>query len=209
MRYSFPGIDKAIAELGYPQRVWFRGHVTVHQLLPTLFRFPGGPENEQRVFARLRQEAHAVPGVLPAAGVSALLATHYRYVPTRLLAWTEQLAVALFCALVRESDQPAVFVLDPIALNAVSDVSGVITSTSDMWDAQRLSMWPLATSLPDFPIAIDLRSDYHDAREADTVYTMHGTNRAPLEQQCPQCVRRVVLTDEERSRSVAAILDGV
>jgi len=209
MDASFPGIAAAIAELGHPRRVWFRGHVATHQLLPSLFRFPGGAELEQRIFARLNREGHGC-GQGRVGGLDALLATQQRYVPTRLLAWTERLPVALFCALVRESDQPAVFVLDPIALNAVSGISGVFKSSSRTLGGVNLSAWPLGRSWPKAPIAVDGGSPgSQDGGTLEAVYTVHGVRGDPLEKQCPHCVRRVVLTDEERARSMRAILDGM
>lgn len=47
------------------------------------------------------------------------------FAPTRLLAWTESLNVALFCALTRES-KPTVFVLDPVKLNTYREIAGIV-----------------------------------------------------------------------------------
>ena len=207
-KHPFGGIKAAIAELGNPERVWFRGHVREHHLLPSLFRFPEGAENEQRIFNRFNHQAYGVRAKPPCCRLEALLAMHYSYVPTRLLAWTESLRVALFCALVRESDQSTIFVLDPVALNAVSNVLGIVRLGSKVLEDFGLSSWPNELSLPDAPIAIDVRSRCGNFPETETVYTMHGRAKFPLEQQCAHCVRKVVLTEEERSLAMASVLNG-
>lgn len=199
------GVDAAIAELGHPAKVWFRGHGKEHHLVPSLFRFQGVAEKEYRIFSRFQSRSRDQRRGKQSSGLAALIAMHEGYVPNRLLAWTERLHVALFCALIRESDEPTVFVLDPVALNRVSNVLGVLTYGSRALDDLGVSSWPRGTALPNSPLAVDPRSGANGALET---YTLHGKNSLPLEQQCPHCVCKVVLTDEERHSAVTSIVCG-
>jgi hypothetical protein len=178
----FGGIERAIADMGDPAIVWFRGHVDGHQLLPSLYRF-----SEERLNM---SHAEAVSDhTTPAAA--------YRsYRPTRLLAWTEQLPVALFCALVRESGHPTVFVLDPIALNKLSRIEGIATPNSHLPCSSDFFL--RSELLLEHPIAIHDRTPRTEASLVEEVFTLHGRNRLSLDQQCPDCVRKVVLTEDEK-----------
>ena len=196
LKHCFRSIECAIAELGQTDAIWFRGHAQQHRLVPALFRFSGGAVHERKIIDQYRH----LSGVglrTTAHDLSMLIALHHSYVPTRLLAWTESLHVALFCALVRESE-PAVFVLNPVALNAHSKAQGII----------KVNSYPPSLWLPERPVAIDGRSTEREAVETELIFTLHGTNELPLEEQCPDCVRKIVLTKEERSLAEEVILSG-
>jgi len=201
----FRSIERAIAELGSPEVIWFRGHARHHRLLPALFRFTGAAANEQHVINQYR--AHLSDRGISSAdrGLSVLIRLHHSYVPTRLLAWTESLHVALFCALMRES-APAVFVLNPHALNTLSKTDGIVKLDANPSRSGEILNWPNEGSLPERPLAIDGRGA---EPEAETfLFTLHGTNELPLEEQCPDCVRKVVLTGEEISLAEQVILSA-
>ena len=205
LQYSFPSIECAIAELGSTDSIWFRGHARQHRLIPALYRFPSGAANESNIIEQYRRYT-SDSGVRTAGrGLSMLITLHHSYVPTRLLAWTESLHVALFCALVRES-YPAVFVLNPVALNAHSKIEGILKVDSHPPSDCELLNWPNHSWLPEQPIAIDGRSTESDAIETEFIFTLHGTNELPLEEQCSDCVRKVVLTKEERLLAAEVIL---
>jgi FRG domain len=204
----FRGIEGATAELGYPKTIWFRGHVEEHRLLPSLFRFPHGVENEGRIVERYRYHTFGSSAETSDHSLQVLIKMHHSYVPTRLLAWTERLHVALFCALVRESDKPTVFVLDPVALNAHSNLTGSVQLNSHTGAGGQFLGWPHESSLPEHPIAIDGRSHERGMPVIETIFTLHGRNRLPLEEQCSDCVRKVVLTEEEKALAKECVLAG-
>lgn len=193
LHHCFSSIERAIADLASTDSIWFRGHARQHRLVPALFRFSGGAANERKIIDQYRHHISDVSR----HGLSMLIALHHSYVPTRLLAWTESLHVALFCALVRESD-PAVFVLNPIALNACSEIDGIIKVNSHTPSDREI-----LNALPERPVAIDGRS-----ADTELIFTLHGKSELPLEEQCPDCVRKVVLTEEERSLAEQVILSG-
>ncbi|HKO41935.1 MAG TPA: FRG domain-containing protein [Pyrinomonadaceae bacterium] len=201
---SFRSIESAIAELGSTDSIWFRGHAQQHQLVPALYRFPGGAANELNILNRYRSDLEVRTS---GQGLSNLIALHHSYVPTRLLAWTESLYVALFCAIVRES-HPAVFILNPVALNAQSKIEGIVKLNSQPPAHCEILDWPDHSWLPERPVAIDGRSTEYETGETESIFTLHGTNELPLEKQCPDCVRKVVLTKEERSLAGELILAG-
>jgi hypothetical protein len=192
------GIEAAIAELGSPKKVWLRGHVAEHCLLPALFKFRGGIESERRIIHRhVRLEAKTP--VTCTNYLMPLLLMHDSYVPTRLLAWTESLQVALFCALLRESTTAAIFVLDPIALNADSNIEGIVDPGAQIPDGLlHFSRKLNAESLPLSPVAVSSKSFRGDAQGARALFTLHGSRILPLEEQCPARVRKVILNSEEK-----------
>src|SRR4030095_6183437 len=119
-------IKSAIKELGSPPIVWYRGHTKEHKLVPSIFRFENGPAQEAFLLERYRQYLTRTNANLSFSDWEIVIRMHHSYVPTRLLAWTESLSIALFCALVREAGEPCVFVLDPHCLNRVSHYSNII-----------------------------------------------------------------------------------
>jgi FRG domain len=207
-REPFGGIGTAIAQLGYPETIWYRGHSAKHRLLPALYRFPNGIENEIQIIERYSQTATASAAETSGRGIAALVTLHHSYVPTRLLEWTGRLHVALFCALVRESDSPAVFVLDPVALNACSEIVGIVGFDSDFQACGQYQRWPNETSSWERPVAIVARSTRCEMADTEAMFSLHGANDLPLEEQCPDCVRKVVLTQEERSLAEQIVLFG-
>ena len=178
------GIEAAKVELGNPKRVWFWGHGSEHHLLPSLFRFPRrrGEANNASSSASDSHTSGVARKAAALAGLERYSPCMTPYVPTRVLAWTERLAVALFCALVRESDHPTVFVLDPVALNAVSNVAGVArlgSQSSGRRLASRLGLSELA--LPGAPLASRraLWLGRFFLREKPSI-PIHGRDKLPL-----------------------------
>jgi hypothetical protein len=206
LQHPIGGIENAIAKLGYPETIWYRGHSAEHRLLPALHRFPHGVENEIEIIERNSSNTTTSGGKSSGHGITALIALHHCYVPTRLLEWTGCLHVALFCALVRESGRPVVFVLDPVALNACSNVAGIVKVDSYSQTSCDFPRWPNASSLPEHPVAIVGRSTSCEVAETEAMFTLHGTTSLALEDQCPDCIRKVVLTEDEKSFAEEGVL---
>jgi hypothetical protein len=139
----------------------------------------------------------------------ALFDMHDNYFPTRLLAWTESLHVAIFCALIRESHNAAIFVLDPVALNACSKIIGITKLNSFTQSHYDDLCVPDQARLPEYPVAINGNETDTGEIRTEKIFTLHGTNELPLEEQCPNCVVKVVLTREEQSFAENGILSGM
>jgi hypothetical protein len=207
-QHPFRGIEGAIMELGYSETIWYRGHAREHRLVPAQYRLLAGAEDERRIVERYRQHMFGSDIDTSKHRLTMLIAMHHSYMPTRLLAWTESLHVALFCALIRESNEPAVFVLDPVALNAYSEITGIMKLDPHIRTGFEFLHWPTESLLPRYPIAIDGRSTQHDVAGKEGIFTLHGQNQLPLEEQCSDCVRKVVLTEEEKLLAKEGILSG-
>jgi hypothetical protein len=195
-------INEAISQLGRPDEVWFRGHTETHKLLPWLFRFPGGLENEQRLFKRFLHSRCLDESLY---SLSELVAMQNSYFPTRLIAWTRNLHIALFCALAREEGRPSIFVLDPLKLNRRSSLQSIPTADQFQKCADFFSDGP--KNMSESPIAISCRDDTPKSN-SDALFTIHGRDKRPLEQQCSECVRKVVLTSDEKLLTSEYILSG-
>jgi hypothetical protein len=197
-----PELNRAIIQLGSPPVVWFRGHSADHQLLPWLFRLPGALQREMDIIRQFQRMAERRRE--PTAGISALVAMHHAYLPQRLLAWTMDLRIALFCALAREGTSPAIFVLDPLGLNAVSGLENIIAAQSTP-PVPYIHEWPHTRVQTRAPIAINAWTKTAPA-SADTLFTVHGTDLRPLEEQCPESVRKVLLTPSDYAHAADFLL---
>ena len=192
-RRNFPGIEDAIAELDQPDIVWFRGHVSTHQLVPSflrLNRFRPHSKNAQRD----KSDMYATEA---ASNLHQLITMHNTYFATPLLAWTQDLLVALFCALVRECNAPSVFVLDPISLNNMSGIGGIVELGCPDTISDHLGNPIRNLILPASPLAIKRASCGRRTVDMESIFTLHGQSARPLEEQCPECVRKVDLSGDE------------
>jgi len=130
---------------------------------------------------------------------------HRSYVPTRLIEWTADIRVALFCALARELHAPAIFVLDPRSLNRLNGVDEIPNAVLLDLANRDVMKWPMA--LPEEPLAIESRSA--QSKPSIAQYTVHGSSRKPLEDQCQDCVKKIVLTREECLTAVELVLTDI
>jgi hypothetical protein len=142
------------------------------------------------------------------SGLQVLIEMHHSYLPGRLLAWTETLKIALFCSVAREEGSPTIFVLDPLKLNILSHLPGIVRIGGPNHKSPYFSDWPKDSSISEFPIAVDGRTAHQEGPSSEAIFTVHGADTRPIEQQCPDCVRKVVLTELERAAAMEYILSG-
>jgi hypothetical protein len=179
-------------DAGEQSLVWYRGHTGNHTLIPSLFRFRHGLERERELFERFADEHSDATDRRLAAWLT-VIGMHDSYAPTRLLAWTDSIEIALFCALLRESETKCVYVLDPVRLNRLSNVNGVIElETADTFD-YRSVYWSESTDRLVHPVAVISPLEAARSRTDRSLFTVHGAAVEPLEHQCPESVFKVVL----------------
>lgn len=187
-------IEAAKQELGDPAVTWYRGHGSFNwNLLPQLHR-EGNVQKEREVFyefervgSRLFKDEKTDWDVL-------FDMQHYG-LPTRLLDWSETPGIAIAFALLSATDQgdAAVWLLDPLALNARSNIPEVKRLPGDRdfdfrsiyWENRPFAIQPPVAIYPRF------RSDRLFAQRG--TFTVHGSDSRPLEMQHPDLVRRVKL----------------
>jgi hypothetical protein len=191
----FPLVKKARTALGNPQTVWFRGQANAeHSLLPSLYRVPDGPKNEQLIFQKFRQlSANLITP--PTSDWQTLFEMQHYGVPTRLLDWTPILGVAVFFAIsfIAEKDQDcAVFVLDPVAVNGMSGRSSIL-SPDDKALSYTEIYWKKRPFAPMFPLALE--APYHNDRMLAQrgVFTVQSINASPIDILCPKCIKKLRL----------------
>jgi hypothetical protein len=200
-----PTVKDAVEQLGNPNVLWLRGHSEFHKLVPWLFRFPDGVAKEDSI-AKLSSFYDGV-SFRSHVGLPGLVQMHHRYRPGRLLAWTESLLVALFCAVAREDGRPTLFLLDPLRLNSESAILKLPVIGTSNGEIDYFSGWPKNPFLPKLPIAIDGRFAT-DKANSEALFTVHGSDGSALEALCPDCVRRVVLTEAEKLSAMEHLVSG-
>jgi hypothetical protein len=90
-------------------------------------------------------------------------------------------------------EDSAIYILDPVKLNDKSGVTGVKRAFSDSnFDYKRV-YWDGVPLSPLHPIAILGRLHNDRLRAQSGSFTVHGRNRAPLDEQAPDVVRKVTL----------------
>lgn len=190
-------LQQARSEIGNPREVWYRGHSRLRYVLtPSLFRYPTGLLKEQGLFDDYVRSASRLLPTRTNDWDRLFDMQHYG-VPTRLLDWTEVLGIAVAFALYdsREDHEPsAVFVINPCALNKKSGQSSVKQAPADAAFDYKNIYWLGIPFTPNFPIAFRpiLQSDRLVAQHG--TFTIHGSDLRPLDEQVPDCVRRIILT---------------
>lgn len=117
--------------------------------------------------------------------------------PTRLLDWTQNFAVALYFATrhmhTGKSDEGAVWILEPLCLNEQSIGEPRIYSPLHQRDAYS-QMFIVKADLPiEGAVAMTPVQNSLRAVAQQAVCTLHGQESRPLEDQCPEAVAKVLI----------------
>ncbi|MBL7739589.1 MAG: FRG domain-containing protein [Chitinophagaceae bacterium] len=182
----------------------FRGHADGSwKLEPTLLR----SKNLKNMRALFDQESAFFYDFINKAGHRiasknswhTLFTMRHHGVPTRLIDWTENLFVALYFALIDNPEQvkrPCIWVMDPSLLNKKSpkQTGGYIVNPEydlhEYFDLFCKECKP-NNHVPSHPIAF-YPFRHHDRLIAQAgLFTMHGTNERPLNEQVPDCAVRI------------------
>jgi hypothetical protein len=183
-------------------RPFFRGLPNrTDLLLPTLFRNEKNPLKDLDTEKILYTEFISHSAVMHSKEFSLknswdiLYEMRHHGLPTRLLDWTENFAVALFFALYRRSENPCIWILNPIELNRKSiKLDAIVNATTldfDYYsifieeDQSKKKYQPFKNPISIYP----LRS--HPRLLAQNgVFTVHGTEIKPLNNFYRGCLKR-------------------
>jgi hypothetical protein len=174
--------------------VWFRGVGNQsHALLPGLYRTKDGLE----AFADSELRSEFMRRALPFANEMMprndwewyFLMQHFR-VPTRLLDWSDAALVALHFSLQASAGQktrPAVWALNPFAVNAHTQFEGALTIDRAEAQAYLPKLYTGRERLPERPIAIDPPLVARRMLVQHSHFTMHGRHPEPLDKVSELC----------------------
>lgn len=187
------------AELGSPDRLWFRGQGNAeYVLLPSLLRFGNGLDKEKFLFEKFRQLSLRVSPRRTDDWETLFDMQHYG-IPTRLLDWTDSLGIAVFFAATYNDrfypgKDAAIFLLDPTGLNAYSKIKTIPQIPDDKGLNYRDIYWEKKPFAPSSPIAVEplFLNDRILAQKGK--FTIHGDDIKPIEVACDKAAKRIVLT---------------
>lgn len=178
-------IDKARKRLGCERTgAWFRGHGDRSwQLSPTLLRATNGLDREQNLYYQFISRG----GPLVASGSSSweiLSSMRHHGVATRLLDWSESLAVAIFFA-TRNPKNPCIWVTNPYKLNKktlghhwVLNLELDARLHYDKSFVLKSEPWPY-----DLPVAVDSPWRNNRLSAQKGYFTLHGNDSRALDLQ--------------------------
>jgi hypothetical protein len=197
---SWPQFLKLVREgrksLGNPNPVWYRGHPRAeYTLIPSLMRYPKGAKKEQDLFNEY-QRWSAILHKDRTSDWDVLFDMQHYGIPTRLLDWTDVLGVSLAFALfdsTNDADPCAIYLLNPVHLNDLSGPPEVKRPAQDQSFSYKSIYWRGQPIKPTFPVAIDAVMRNVRIAAQNGAFTVHGSDARPLEEQAPDCVRKIIL----------------
>lgn len=190
-------------DIGSEHEAWFRGHSRgSHSLLPSLFRHfrdPNDPltwdkvwQKEADLFWEFSARARELHGGTE-SDWDILFAMQHHGTPTRLLDWTEVLAVAVYFAVANvdessQGDHPCVWVLNPYRLNECSEWGDDLVYPPYLgWDEKRKTYYSYGELLVedgmdwDWPVAIYPRQRTTRIHAQRGWFTIHGDRFLPID----------------------------
>jgi hypothetical protein len=206
-------------------RIWYRGlSNNKYQLLPSLFRKPSKPvqtegvsmdrrQQEKNLFARFKTQAgQLLPAPLHSSWEVLSLMQHHGF-PTRMMDWTTSLFTAAYFALEYESDpeSPCLWLLNPFKLNKTAFGRSVIFDQVDRLPEEAYEDFikePIESSATSaianagqtwpaqFPVASNPIWCHPRVLRQNGVFTIHGTDERPLDEQGQDLVTQIVIPKE-------------
>lgn len=187
-------VKNAKEELGGPESIWYRGHRdSSYSLVPSLLRYKNGLDKEQDLFYSFAQRLFMISEKDLTPWEILFEMQHY-YVPTRLLDWTEVLGVATYFALLGNPESACVWLLNPSSLNQMT-MGNPQPKKLDLegFDYKKL-YWEKKPVPPLHPVALEPPFKNVRIQAQRGMFTIHGDDTRPLEEICPECVRKIEIS---------------
>jgi hypothetical protein len=205
-------------------RPFFRGLSNRNDLLlPTLFHNERNASNSLNIEKNLYTEFISHSAVIHSKEFSLknswdiLYEMRHHGLPTRLLDWTENFAVALFFALNKGSTNPCIWILNPRELNRKSiKLDAIVNATIPDFDYYSIFIEadPNLKKYQPFknPISIYPMRSHPRLLAQNGVFTVHGTEIKPLNKFYRGCLKRFdipksAISDANRFLTMANIND--
>jgi len=166
-------------------RLWFRGQARDSwKLLPGLYR-PGAlvpPQYERELTRDFRSKSPPFLSSVGGIEREMFLMQHYG-LPTRLLDWTTNPQAALYFAVEQASGESSVvWVLSPWKLNEIYLKRPTVpTAANPVFRHYILAKYDQTSPAARLPVAITAVHHDERIRAQDSTFTVHGSERVPLE----------------------------
>lgn len=185
-----------IAEKKGPFECLFRGHGdTRWDLIPSIGRNAAYAHVESIVYFDFVTMAGAL---LPenASPWSVALAMQHHGLPTRLLDWTDNFAVALHFALRhRTTETPCVWVLDPFALNDSMGWGKSLPNLVDLGADYSKFFIEASKSLDEKVIAVAPNRHHPRAFSQRSFFTVHNDIATPMDKLAPKALEKIEIPE--------------
>lgn len=189
-------VRQAENELGNPVEPWYRGHSNhAWRLTPSLPREPNWEIKEKELFFEFTKTAARLFDKRANDWETLFDMQHY-WIPTRLLDWTTVMGVAIAFILhsdYADTEDSALFVLDPIALNRLSGRDNIIAVPEDKTFDYKTIYWEKRPVQIEKPLAIRPSQVSDRLRAQKGTFTVFGTEGASFEVAAANCFRKVIL----------------
>lgn len=189
-------VRAAESDLGTPHEVWYRGHsCSDWQLVPSLQREQDWERKERELFWEFNKSASRLFDRRTSDWETLFDMQHY-WLPTRLLDWTTVMGVAIAFILhseCKDTDDSAIFVLDPLALNRLSGREEVINVPEDKAFDYQSIYWNCKPIKIEKPLAIRPPAQSDRLRAQKGVFTVADQLSTGFEIDCSACFRKIIL----------------
>lgn len=198
-------VKQAESDLGNPREIWYRGQSNMDwNLSPSLVRETEWETKEKELFMEFTKTASRLFEKRSDDWEILFDMQHY-WIPTRLLDWTTVMGVAIAFILYNDyadSENSALFVLNPITLNSLSGRDEVINVPEDKTYKYKEIYWDKRPVQIEKPLAIRPGQQSDRIRAQKGVFTVHGIPASGFESEAAKnCYKKIILPSEAKEEA--------
>jgi hypothetical protein len=154
-----------------------------------------GPDVEQNLYFDFVTQAGALLPESNSSWSNIFMMQHHG-LPTRLLDWTENFAVALHFALANARKEAAIWILDPFSLNEITINTGTLIDPPELGHSYCEYYVDRTATLGGNVVAVSPLRHNPRVFQQRAGFTLHDNLKLPLEQLHPTVVTKLVLKSE-------------